>query len=149
MSNLRYFTEKTNSNNIDRFLKVVNNTDEITIGAENIHDIYLPLPFSTANEEDFLPLIEKIEMIYTQGNNKYTIELTEENLIKLNHRYVAEITLSADFTNQFKLNSMLDVIGQLKVTLNTGEIYYDRPYKIKLISPAEKLVEVKNEEGGE
>ena len=148
MSNLKYFTEKTDSNNIDRFLNVVNNTDEITIGAENIHDICLP--FSTANEEDFLPLIEKMEMIYTQGNSNYIIEILPEHLIKLkNNNYVAEIILSTKFTNQFKLNSMLDVIGQLKVTLNTGEIYYDRPYKVKLISPAEKLVEAKDKEEGE
>lgn len=147
MSNLKYFTEKTDSNNIDRFLNVVNNTDEITIGAENIHNIYLP--FSTANEEDFLPLIEKMEMIYTQGNSNYIIEVLPEHLIKLNNNYVAEITLSTEFTNQFKLNSMLDVIGQLKVTLNTGEIYYDRPYKVKLISPVEKLVEAKDKEEGE
>ena len=142
MSKLRFFTETiTYPDNIDLFLPSCSNLDEIVIGANVEHII--KLPFSKANEEDFLPLINSIEMIYKQGDNTFIYQITPENLVVDNNHYYADFILSPDFTSQFKPNSSLDVIGQLKVSLKTGEIYYDHPYKIALLTPVDEVPIIK------
>lgn len=136
MSKLRYFTETNINSNTGIFLPVIYNFDEIVIGANCVH--IFRLPFSEANDKEYLSQIEKIECIYKQGTTMLVILVQPENLVHDNISYVAEVNLTAEQTNQFKPDSLLDLVCQLKITLLDGTIWYDRLNKVRTITPIDK-----------
>lgn len=136
MSKLRYFTETNINSNTGIFLPVVHNFDKIVIGANCVH--VFRLPFSEANDKEYLSQIEKIECIYKQGTTMLAILLQPENLIHDDISYVAEVNLTAEQTSLFKSDSLLDLVCQLKITLLDGTILYNRLNKVRAITPIDK-----------
>lgn len=126
------FSKTTHPDNRFEFLPK-EKVDEIIIGASCKHVFKIPFSYNS--------IVESGVVIYSQGvDTIFAIEITKDMVHEDYDESVIVVKLLANKTLLFSEDKAGNSTKcQLKLLLKTGEISYDKPYKLKVFKPLDIL----------